>query len=147
MTVLIRALRDSDREQWFDLWRQYLVFYEHSLSEQQSSLTWQRLLSGDGPVFGVVAELNGAVAGFTHYSFTHSTWEEHPALYVEDLFVDPSVREQGVAHALAQELGKIGSSAGAERIHWITQSHNKTARKLYDELGTLTDFIVYEKYL
>jgi GNAT superfamily N-acetyltransferase len=147
MSEIVRQPTHSDHEDWLNLWRQYLVFYEHELTDQQTELTWQRLLSQDGPVYGIVVERDGAVIGFAHYSFTHSTWEEHAAIYVEDLFVDPSVRQSGVAHALAAKLGEIAVNAGVSRLHWMTQSHNVTARKLYDELGTLTEFIVYEKYL
>jgi len=147
MQDTVRKIAASDYDDWFSLWQQYLVFYEHELSDEQTSLTWNRLLTGEGPVFGIVAERDGRVIGFTHYSFTYSTWEDSPAIYVEDLFVDPKVRESGVAHSLAEELVHIAKNAGVQRLHWMTQHHNATARKLYDQLGTLTEFIVYEKNL
>lgn len=147
MTLLIRKLESSDYEPWLELWKQYLVFYNHSLSPEQTQLTWDRLLADAGPIYARVAQLDEKVVGFTHYSFTHSTWEHSPAVYVEDLFVAPSSRHSGVARALAAELENIASGAGSQRLHWITQHHNVAARKLYDELGELTEFIVYEKNL
>ena len=147
MTLLIRRLEVSDSTAWLELWNQYLVFYNQSLSNEQTQLTWNRLLADAGPIYARVAELDEKVVGFTHYSFTHSTWEHSPAVYVEDLFVSPSSRNSGVARALAAELESIAVGAGSRRLHWITQHHNVTARKLYDELGELTDFIVYEKNL
>lgn len=147
MTLLIRKLEPSDFAAWLELWNQYLVFYKHTLPKEQTQLTWDRLLADAGPIYACVAELDTQIVGFTHYSFTHSTWEHSPAVYVEDLFVAPSARNSGVARALAAELESIAVGAGSRRLHWITQHHNVTARKLYDELGELTDFIVYEKNL
>ncbi len=147
MTLLIRKLEFTDHDAWLELWHQYLIFYNHTLSTEQTQLTWNRLLADTGPIYARVAQLEDKVVGFTHYSFTHSTWEHSPAVYVEDLFVSPSSRNSGVARALASELEHIASGAGSQRLHWITQHHNAAARKLYDELGELTEFIVYEKNL
>lgn len=147
MTVTIRQFTPSDKEQWNALWQQYLVFYQHELSDEQTELTWQRLVSGEGPVYGFLAEVDGTVVGFTHHSFTHSTWEKNPAIYVEDLFVDPAVRGHGVARALSMNLFEVAKAADAPRLHWITQHHNATARALYDQVGELTEFVVYERHL
>lgn len=145
MTVTIRRFEAADKNQWNALWQQYLVFYEHTLSDAQTDLTWSRLLTHSGPIFGLAAEENGTLVGFTHYSFTHSTWEEHPDIYLEDLFVDPSTRGSGVGRALIDAVTQIAKDAKASRVHWITQQHNTTARKLYDTLATLSEFVIYEK--
>lgn len=147
MSLIIRPFSPQDRESWFSLWQQYLVFYKHELSTEQTQLTWNRLLSNEGPIFGFLAELDGAVVGFTHHSFTHSTWEANPAMYVEDLFVDPSVRQHGAARALAENLFEVATAQNAPRVHWITQSHNTTARAFYDQVGDLTEFVLYERQL
>lgn len=147
MTLVVRPFAPSDFARWNELWQQYLVFYQHELSTEQTAITWQRLVDGNGPVNGFLAELDGRVVGFTHHSFTHSTWEENPAVYVEDLFVDPEVRGHGVARALAMNLLGVAKAADAPRLHWMTQSHNETARKLYDQVGELTEFIVYERHI
>lgn len=147
MTLLVRPFIPEDYDRWRELWNQYLVFYKHELSDEQTVLTWQRLLANAGPVYGFVAELDGDVVGFTHHSFTHSTWEANPAIYVEDLFVDPAVRGNGVARALATNLFEVATQANAQRVHWLTQAENKTARALYDQLGELTEFVVYERHL
>lgn len=147
MPVLIRSFAPQDRNEWDALWQEYLVFYKHELSDEQTELTWQRLVSNEGPIFGFLAELHGEVVGFTHHSFTHSTWEKYPAIYVEDLYVKPSVRGNGIARALAQNLFEVAQASGVERVHWITQHHNATARALYDQVGELTDFVVYERHL
>lgn len=145
MTLEIRSFQPEDRDQWFDLWRQYLVFYEHELPEDISELTWKRLLAGDGPFYGLLAVHDDAVVGFAHYSFTHTTWEELPDVYGEDLFVSPAARSLGIGRALIEALTEVAQCAGASRLHWITQEGNHTARKLYDSLGSRTEFIIYER--
>lgn len=145
MTVEIRSFRPDDYEQWLNLWKQYLVFYQHDLSDDITELTWQRLVAGTGPVFGVLAVRGDEILGFAHYSFTHTTWEALPDVYGEDLFVRPDARQEGVGRALIDALTDIASQAGASRLHWITQESNATARRLYDALGTRSEFVIYER--
>ncbi|MSZ38357.1 MAG: hypothetical protein F2603_03905, partial [Actinobacteria bacterium] len=38
----IRNIEKSDRTQWNPLWQAYLVFYETSLPDETTDLTWQR---------------------------------------------------------------------------------------------------------
>jgi len=145
MTTVIRSFRPEDRAPWLDLWKQYLVFYEHELPDEITELTWTRLLAGDGPFYGLLAEQDGQVVGFAHYSFTHTTWEALPDVYGEDLFVSPSARGAGIGRALIEALTSVAREAGASRLHWITQEGNATARKLYDSLGSKSEFVIYER--
>lgn len=145
MTVEIRAFHPDDFPQWLELWKQYLVFYQHELADDITEETWRRLVAGEGPVFGILAVHGDEILGFAHYSFTHTTWEVLPDVYGEDLFVRPDARQEGVGRALIDALTDIATQAGASRLHWITQKSNATARRLYDSLGTQSDFVIYER--
>ena len=50
--VKIRNIEKSDRQQWNPLWQAYLVFYETSLPDHTTDLTWQRFFD-DSHVFTV----------------------------------------------------------------------------------------------
>lgn len=145
MTVRIRKIHHDNEHAWRTLWRAYLAFYEHDLPAEQTNRTWNTLLADQGPYFGRVAELNGEIVGFAHFSRTVSTWEEYPDFYLEDLFVDTTVRGLGVGRALIDEVTRIACNQDASRVHWITKASNTTARKLYDDLATLSDFVIYER--
>lgn len=144
MALQIRTLRPEDREQWEVLWQDYLVFYGHPLTQQQTELSWQRLLNSEAGLNALVAELNGELVGLAHYWWTPSTWTENKDLYLEDLFVAETARGNGVARALFGELVEICKAAGGIKVHWQTHKDNSVARALYEKVGKQSEFLVYE---
>lgn len=141
----IRNLNKSDYASWRNLWDQYLVFYKHELTEEQTQLTFERLLDSKVGMHGFVLEVGGVIAGIAHSSFTHSTWAEKQDLYLEDLFVDPSLRGKGYGRALIEATAEFGKQHGARKLYWQTHQDNETAQRLYDTLASKSEFVTYEK--
>ena len=145
MNAFTRHLLPSDYPEWIQLWQGYLEFYQTTLPKGQTALTWERLLDPQFEIYALVAELEGQLVGIAHYSFTYSTWAEHRDIYLEDLFVTSSVRGQGVGRLLITELHEIAKSKGSRNVYWETHKDNQTARKLYDSVGQLSDFVKYSR--
>ena len=127
-----RPLESGDKHSWDPLWQGYLKFYKTQLSDDQSELTWNRLLDPNFNLYCLVAEVDGAIKGITHYSFQNSTWAPKNYCYLEDLFVEPSLRGGGIGRLLIDSVKKIAEAAGSSRLYWNTDATNETARKLYD---------------
>jgi ribosomal protein S18 acetylase RimI-like enzyme len=147
MTAIIRVIKPSDRAQWDELWQGYLTFYKEDLTAEQTELTWQRLIDADFDIHGLVLEVDGALVGLAHFSFTHSTWAANRDLYLEDLFVAEKVRGQGLGKALILALDEVAREEGSRKVWWETHHENKTARKLYDSVGELSEFVKYMRLL
>jgi GNAT superfamily N-acetyltransferase len=145
MELLIRQLVPTDKEKWLVLWHGYLEFYAQELSQEQTELSWDRLLNSQEGLNALVAVSGDELVGLAHYYWTPSTWTKHKDLYLEDLFVLPSHRKMGVADAMIEELRAIASAAGAKKLHGQTHKDNLIARQLYGGLGTQSEFLVYEK--
>lgn len=145
MELLIRQLVPADKEKWLVLWRGYLKFYAQELSDEQTELSWNRLLHSQDGLNALVAQSGDELVGLAHFFWTPSTWIKHKDLYLEDLFVLPSHRKMGIADALIKKLGAIASAAGAKKIHWQTHKDNAVAKKLYDKVANQSEFIVYEQ--
>ena len=145
MSINIRPITAADKEIWLKLFKDYIIFYKSQLSDEQYELTWQRLNSGFN-INGLLAELDGKVVGFTHYIFRPSTWAVEDFCYLEDLFVDPTVRGGGVGRALIKAVEEIAIAKGSKRLYWTTAPDNETARKLYDKVA-ITDRVQYKIYL
>jgi GNAT superfamily N-acetyltransferase len=109
-----------------------LEFYKTELSDEQSELTWQRLLDKDFNLHCLVFELDGKIQGITHYSFQTSTWAHKNYCYLEDLFTAPASRGKGLGRLLIDSVKDIAVSEGSSRLYWNTDETNATARKLYD---------------
>ena len=144
---MIRPLNKSDYAQWRELWDQYLVFYEHVLEESQTQLTFQRLTDQEPEIHGLVLEVDGVVLGFSHSSFTSSTWAQNKDLYLEDLFVDPSQRGKGYGRALIEATAEFAKQRGSRKLYWQTHRNNQTAQQLYQNLAKISEFVIYEKGL
>lgn len=132
MSISIRAAQPADKQRWLVLWQGYLDFYQTELSIEQSELTWQRILDSEFNMKCALAIDDGAIVGFTTYSLQNSTWSENGHCYLEDLFVDLTVRGKGVGRALIEYVKSYAIENKCSRLYWNTDEDNETARKLYD---------------
>jgi GNAT superfamily N-acetyltransferase len=141
--VTIRPLRPDDHERWLPLWRGYLTFYEAELPEAVTATTWDRFFDESEPVYALVAESGGTLTGMAHYLLHRSTWSVAPACYLNDLFVVPETRGQGVAEALIHAVAADAAARGAPKLYWLTHETNVTARRLYDRVAHRSGFLHY----
>jgi GNAT superfamily N-acetyltransferase len=99
---------------------------------------------GERPFFKVLlAEADGAVAGFALYFFGFSTWTGAPVLYLEDLFVRAEQRKRGIGLSLMQALAREAKANGCRRFVWQVLDWNDPAIRFYESLGA----IVLRKWL
>jgi GNAT superfamily N-acetyltransferase len=82
--------------------------------------------------------------GLAHLVFHPATWSASGYCYLEDLYVDPSHRRGRAARTIFEAVYTQARERGAERVYWHTQQFNGPARSLYDSVGQLTSFVVYE---
>ena len=73
-----------------------------------------------------------------------STWTVAPVCYLEDLFVAPSFRGDGIGRLLIQDLVDRAKSNGWSRLYWHTRANNP-ARHLYEEFAKADDFVRYRR--
>jgi GNAT superfamily N-acetyltransferase len=93
-------------------------------------------LFGDRPYAeAVLAELDGSVAGMALYFYNFSTFLMKPGLYLEDLFVLPRYRRQGVGQALFRYLGQLAVAQGCGRFEWSVLDWNTPAIEFYQRMG------------
>src|ERR1700681_1715655 len=101
---------------------------------------------GHSPRFHVLlGEWNGEPAGFALYFYNWSTWLGRPGLYLEDLFVRPSVRGKGYGRALLERLAQIAQERGCGRMEWAVLDWNDPAIQFYKKLGAepMTEWTVF----
>lgn len=142
MNLQIRPLIDGDRAAWEVLARGYKAFYKTETSDAEYQQAWQRVLASER-VMGLGALLEGRLVGIAHYLFHASTWATS-VCYLQDLFTDPEVRGRGVGRALIAAVAEAARVHGAQRCYWLTQDHNVTARRLYDQVARFNGFIRYD---
>jgi GNAT superfamily N-acetyltransferase len=91
---------------------------------------------GERPFFHcLIAEWKGVAAGFAFYFFNYSTWRGRPGIYLEDLFVHPEHRGNGIGKALLVEVARIAVEKDCARFQWQVLDWNQTAIDFYHSLG------------
>lgn len=95
-------------------------------------------LFGPAPaLFGHVAVAQGNVVGCALWFLNFSTWRGVHGIYVEDLFVLPGYRGQGLGRALLAELARECVLRGYARLEWAVLGWNEPAIGFYRSLGAV----------
>lgn len=98
----------------------------------------QATLFGDKPFAEVVvADYQGQAAGFALFFHNYSTFLAKPGMYLEDLFVDPSLRGKGIGKALITFLAKMAVERDCGRLEWSVLDWNQPAIDFYQSLGAV----------
>ncbi len=139
----IARAKADDKAGWLPLWQAYLDFYRHALDDEVTDLTFARLLDPTEPMAMFLARGEGGLCGFVTFVVHRSTWARTHYVYLEDLWVESDMRGRGVARRLIAAVVDHARELGAERVYWVTHSHNAVARALYDKVADLPDLITY----
>jgi ribosomal protein S18 acetylase RimI-like enzyme len=94
-------------------------------------------LFGARPVVeALVAEgQGGAIVGFALFFTNYSTFLAKPGIYLEDLYVQPAARDQGLGQRLLRRLAQIAVERDYGRFEWCVLDWNVDAIRFYERLG------------
>ena len=133
--MLVRPAEREDRPQLLDLIEGYFAFYRTPFQRPKVEALLD-LLEQD-PSLGVqlVADADGNLQGFASLYACVDTLVADRILVMNDLFVDPSFRNQGVGAALYNASLVYATAHGYARLDWVTAEDNHDAQRFYDRHG------------
>jgi GNAT superfamily N-acetyltransferase len=132
----IRPAKVDDIPQIFSL-IEALAAYE-KLSHQVTGTVeeLQKHLFGDRIYAeAIVVEVANQIVGFALFFPNYSTFLTKPGIYLEDLFVLPEYRRQGIGRAMFVYLGKLAKQRDAGRLEWSVLDWNESAIAFYQSMG------------
>jgi GNAT superfamily N-acetyltransferase len=134
--LAIRAARATDCATILGFIRDLAAYEKLAHEVVATADTLRATLFGDRPAAEVViAEQDGAPVGFALFFTSYSTFLAQPGLYLEDLFVQPAARGQGVGLAVMAHLAGICVERGYGRFEWSVLDWNEPALRFYAALG------------
>ena len=93
----------------------------------------------------LIAEHDGAPAGFALFFHSFSTFLGKPGLYLEDLYVKPAFRGAGIGKKMLVRLASLAVGRGCGRLEWWVLDWNEPAIGFYRSVGAepMDDWTVY----
>lgn len=119
--ALIRELADYEK-----------LLHEANATEED----FRRDLFGESPrAHCDIAMWDGKVAGFAFWFYNYSTFLGRAGIYLEDLFVRPAHRGNGIGKALIGHLAQRCVDEDLSRLQWSVLDWNQPSIAFYESLG------------
>lgn len=135
---MIRRAVESDIPAITGLVHELAAYEESSTSCTVREDQLRIALFGQHPsVFAHVAEAEGRVVGCALWFLNFSTWDGVHGIYLEDLYVQPASRGNGVGTALLAALAAVCVDRGYTRLTWSVLDWNTPSIGFYRGLGAL----------
>ena len=146
MKFTIRQATEKDISTVLSFIRELAEFERLAHEVEASEALLRESLFGGRPcaevIFGCVDDEPVAFAVFFH---NFSTFLGRQGLYLEDLYVKPAFRKQGIGREILIHLAQIAKARNCGRFEWAVLNWNKRAIEFYESLGAagLKEWTIY----
>jgi GNAT superfamily N-acetyltransferase len=136
--VTVRPIRPDDVPAVVGLVRELA---EYEKARHEARMTEEQLgaaLFGAAPaLFGHVAEVEDRVVGMALWFLNFSTWRGTHGIYLEDLYVQPQHRGEGLGRELLRTLAELCTQRGYSRLEWWVLDWNTPSIEFYKAAGAV----------
>lgn len=135
-TITIRRAERADAPVFLELVRALAEYERLPPPDAEAEARLVEDGFGERPRFeGYLAELDGHAVAYAIVFETYSSFLARPTLYLEDLFVRPEARRQGVGQAVLRYLAAEALNRGCGRMEWTVLDWNEMAQSVYRRVG------------
>ena len=133
--MVVRPAEPKDRPQLLDLIAGYFAFYRTPFTRPRVEALLDLLEQDPDRGVQLVADADGRLQGFASLYPCIDTLVADRILVMNDLFVDPSLRNHGVGAELFDACLAYATAHGYARVDWVTAQDNRDAQRFYDRHG------------
>ena len=141
---MIRKINIDDKENWKKLYIGYADFYKSPINDKILDTVWGWIIDENHELKGIVYEIDGNLVALAHYRAMPRPLRGKYIGFLDDLYVDPTYRNQKIAQKLMNEIKVISKSKKWGLVRWITRQDNIKGKSLYDKISEKTNWEVYE---
>jgi GNAT superfamily N-acetyltransferase len=136
--VTIRFAREPEVAQVLAFIRELAVYerLEHEVVATEADLR-VALFGARSYAEVVFACVDTTPVGFALFFHNFSTFRGKPGIYLEDLFVRPAARGQGIGKRLLAWLARTAVERGCARLDWAVLDWNAPSIAFYRSLGAV----------
>lgn len=135
MSFEIRNAAPGDEHAIYDLICELAEYEKLRDQVQATPQLLRKYLFEDKKCSALVARAEGEIVGYALFFYSFSTFVGRPGIYLEDLFVQPAHRKQGIGTALIRHLARKAREEGCGRLEWSVLDWNAPSIALYEKLG------------
>ena len=140
MSINIRKIEPADLTVILDLMREFAEFEKLSHVLEVTEDRLRAAMFGEaGFVEGLIVDDDGLPVGHALFYPHFASFRAQRSLYLEDIYLKPEYRGQGVGESMIREIARTAASRGYERIDFQVLEWNTPAVKFYEKLGALRD--------
>ena len=135
-TITIRQFTEQDIEAIYGLIKEFAAFQK---SEEKLLITIEQLKRDIGLFQCLVAEdADKQIIGFASYFYAYYSWSGK-AIYLDDLYVQPLQRKQGVGSSLLNSIVQLAKQSNCIKVRWQVSNWNKNGIEFYERFGAVID--------
>lgn len=136
MSLNIRRVRPGEAGLVLAFIRELAEYEKLSHEVEATEAMISEALFGERPqLYCAIAEWDGEAVGFAVWFVNFSTFSGRHGIYLEDLYVRPSHRGNGLGKALLVYLAKECVDNGWSRLQWAVLDWNAPSIAFYKSLG------------
>ena len=136
--IKVRASKPGDEQSIYDLVKALAVYEKAPDEVINTPEQIAKDLFENEICYAYVAEDNNLIIGFALYYVSYSTWKGK-SLYLEDLFVLPEFRKEGVGGLLFDEVVATAKRWNVKRMDWQILDWNEPALSFYKKKNAHLD--------
>tara|TARA_B100000900_G_C20407621_1_gene645478 strand:- start:1 stop:444 length:444 start_codon:yes stop_codon:yes gene_type:complete len=136
--IKVRASKSGDEQSIYDLVKALAVYEKAPDEVINTPEQIAKDLFENEICYAYVAEINNLIIGFALYYVSYSTWKGK-SLYLEDLFVLPEYRKEGVGGLLFDEVVATAKRWKVKRMDWQILDWNEPALNFYKKKNANLD--------
>ena len=127
------------------LYKGYAEFYKMPMNDDILDKVWSWIFDEEIKFYAIgIKSSEGELIGFMHFREMPSPLRGSLVGFLDDLYIHPDFRGSGAVQLLFKELKSIAKENNWPYVRWITGSDNYRARKVYDKLSGVIDFVTYQ---
>ncbi|MDJ0555697.1 MAG: GNAT family N-acetyltransferase [Microcoleaceae cyanobacterium MO_207.B10] len=132
----LRPATSADVAVLFELIKALAEYEKLSHAVTGNAASLEAHLFGDIPYAeAIIAEVASQPVGFSLFFHNYSTFLTQPGIYIEDLFVLPEYRGQGIGKKLVTYVAQLAISRNCGRLEWSVLDWNEPAIGFYKRIG------------
>lgn len=145
MSVNVRPIAEHDRQEWDTLFAAYCACGGDNQTAEMRDRVWSWIHDETAQTLCFIAESDrGDMIGFVHFREYERPMPATKGAYIDDMYVSPSARGQGVVDRLITSVGEYAKHHGLDVVRWMTSETNYRARSAYDRHARKSNWVTYQ---